>query len=118
MERRGSGRRALGRAAGVVGFSCIVDANGTLATQGRVGDPVPFEDALRAVTGRGETLVAVMHSEIDDTGPGLECARRVCEAPLGAWPNCGTIEPPNWQFENVATPGRSRTSRRDGSRTA
>ena len=86
------------------GFSCVADKGGALMTQGTVGEPVPFEDALRAVTGRGETLVAVMHSEIDDTEPGLECARRVCEAPLGAWPNCGTIEPPNWQFENVATP--------------
>ena len=86
------------------GFSCVVDESGALATQGSVGEPVPFEDALRAVTGRGETLVAVMHSEIADTGPGLECARRVCEAPLGAWPNCGTIEPPDWQFEDVATP--------------
>ena len=86
------------------GFSCEVDEGGTLTTQGKVGESVPFEDALRAVTGRGETLVAVMHSEIDDTGPGLECARRVCEAPLGAWPNCGTIQPPNWQFEDVATP--------------
>ena len=86
------------------GFSCAVDESGAVTTQGDVFEALPFEDALRAVTGRGEALVAVMHSEIDDTGPGLECARRVCEAPLGAWPNCGTIEPPNWQFENVATP--------------
>ena len=86
------------------GFSCAVDEDGGLVTQGTVGEPMPFEDALRAVTGRGETLVAVMHSEIDDTGPGLDCARRVCEAPLGAWPNCGTIEPPDWQFVGVATP--------------
>ena len=86
------------------GFSCVADDGGALMAQGKVGEPVPFEDALRAVTGRGETLVAVMHSEIDDTGPGLECARRVCEAPLGAWPNCGTIEPPDWQFTNVAIP--------------
>ena len=86
------------------GFSCAVDEGGTVMTQGTVGEPVPFEDALRAVTGRGETLVAVMHSEIGDTGPGLECARRVCEAPRGAWPNCGTIKPPDWQFTDVATP--------------
>ena len=86
------------------GFSCAVDERGALMTQGTVGEPMPFEDALRAVTGRGEALVAVMHCEIDDTGPGLDCARRVCEAPLGAWPNCGTIEPPDWQFVGVATP--------------
>ena len=86
------------------GFSCAVNESGTVMTQGTVGEPVSLEDALRAVTGRGETLVAVMHSEIGDTGPGLECARRVCEAPRGAWPNCGTIVPPDWQFTDVATP--------------
>ena len=86
------------------GFSCAVDESGALMTQGKVGEPVPFEDALRAVAGRGETLVAVMHSEIEDTGPGLACARRTCEAPLGAWPNSGTIEPPNWQFTDVVAP--------------
>ena len=86
------------------GFSCAVDNGGTVMTQGTVGEPMPFEDVLRAVAGRGETLVAVMHSEIGDTGPGLECARRVCEAPRGAWPNCGTIVPPDWQFTDVATP--------------
>ena len=85
------------------GFSCVTDESGTLTTQGTVGEPMPLAEVLGAVTGRGESLVAIMHSEIDHTGPGLECARRVCEAPLGAWPNCGTIEPPNWQFENVAT---------------
>ena len=86
------------------GFSCAVNDSGTLMTQGRVGDPVPFEDALRAVTGRGEALVAVMHSEIADTTPGLQCAARVCEAPLGAWPNSGTIEPPHQRFDDVVTP--------------
>ena len=87
------------------GFSCVVDEGGALMTQGAVGEPVPFEDALRAVSGRGEMLVGIMHSEIEDTGPGLECACRVCEAPLGAWPNSGTIDPPNWQFDDAVTPG-------------
>ena len=86
------------------GFSCAVDESGALMTQGTVGDTVPFEDALRAVTGRGEALVAVMHSEIADTTTGLRCAARVCEAPLGAWPNSGTIEPPDWQFDDAVTP--------------
>ena len=86
------------------GFSCAVDDTGTVMTQSMDGEPMPFEDALRAVTGRGETLVGVMHSEIDDTGPGLECARQVCEAPLGAWPNSGHFEPPHWQFDDVASP--------------
>ena len=86
------------------GFSCAVDASGALMTQGRVGDVVPFEDALRAVAGRGETLVAVMHSEIADTTAGLRCAARMCEAPLGAWPNSGSFEPPHWRFDDVMTP--------------
>lgn len=86
------------------GFSCDVGENGALMTRDAVGAPMPFEDALSAVAGRGEMLVGVMHSEIEDTESGLECARRVCEAPLGAWPNSGTIEPPDWQFDDVVTP--------------
>ena len=86
------------------GFSCAVDAAGALVTEGSVAGPIPFEDVLCAVTGRGEALVGVMHSEIEDTDPGLECARRVCEVPLGAWPNSGHFEPPHWQFHDVATP--------------
>ena len=87
------------------GFSCVVDERGALVTQGSVAGPMPLEDVLRAVAGRGEALVAIMHSEIEDTGPGLECVRRVCEAPLGAWPNSGHFEPPRWQFRDVVAPG-------------
>ena len=86
------------------GFSCAVDDAGTVMTQGMGREPMPFEDALRAVAGRGEMLVGVMHSEIEDTDPGLECARAVCRAPLGAWPNSGHFEPPHWQFEGVISP--------------
>ena len=86
------------------GFSCVVDSDGALVTEGAVAGPMPFEGVLRAVAGRGEALVGIMHSEPGDTGPGLECARRVCEAPLGAWPNCGYIEPPHWQFHDVVAP--------------
>ena len=35
------------------GFSCVVDESGTVMTQGTVGEPVPLDDALRAVAGRG-----------------------------------------------------------------
>ena len=86
------------------GFSCVTGDDGSLTTQGTVGEPTRFVDALRAVTGRGELLVGVMHSEIEDTDAGLECARRVCGAPLGAWPNSGSFEPPHWQFDGVISP--------------
>ena len=87
------------------GFSCVVDEGGAPVTPGSVAGPTPLEDVLRAVAGRGEALVAIMHSKIEDTGPGLECARRLCEAPLGAWPNSGRFEPPHWQFQDVVAPG-------------
>ena len=87
------------------GFSCVVDEGGALVTPGSVAGPTLLEDVLRAVAGRGEALVAIMHSELEDTGPGLECARRLCEAPLGAWPNGGHFEPPHWQFQDVVAPG-------------
>ncbi len=75
-----------------------------LVTDGQVTDSMPFDAVLEAVTGLGEELAGVMHSEIADTYPGLDALRRVSSLPLGAWPNSGHFEPPNWQFDEVIAP--------------
>jgi len=86
------------------GFSCVKRPGGALVTDGQVTDSRPFDDVLKAVTGLGEELVGIMHSEIVDTYPGLDALRRVSSLPLGAWPNSGHFEPPNWQFDEVIAP--------------
>jgi S-methylmethionine-dependent homocysteine/selenocysteine methylase len=86
------------------GFSCVLNANGRLVTDGNVTDPMPFDDVLAAVTGLGEELVGIMHSEITATYAGLDAVRHVSALPLGAWPNSGRFEPPYWQFEDIIAP--------------
>jgi S-methylmethionine-dependent homocysteine/selenocysteine methylase len=86
------------------GFSCVRSPSGELVTDGHVTGVMPLVDMLEAVSGLGEELVAIMHSEIADTGPALDLLRRASSLPLGAWPNSGDFEPPNWRFENVASP--------------
>lgn len=86
------------------GFSCEKNTEGELVTDGHVSDPMPFEEVLEKVTGLGEALVGIMHSEIADTYPGLDAARHVSALPLGAWPNSGRFKPPYWQFEDIIDP--------------
>ncbi|HSS65134.1 MAG TPA: homocysteine S-methyltransferase family protein [Gammaproteobacteria bacterium] len=86
------------------GFSCVRGANGDLVTDGHVTGVMPLADVLEGVTGLGEELVAIMHSEIADTGPALDLLRRASPLPLGAWPNSGNFEPPNWHFDDVISP--------------
>jgi methionine synthase I (cobalamin-dependent) len=82
----------------------VLNANGRLVTDGNVTDPMPFDDVLAAVTGLGEELVGIMHSEIAATYAGLDAVRHVSALPLGAWPNSGRFEPPYWQFEDIIAP--------------
>lgn len=86
------------------GFSCVRSPNDELVTDGHVSGVMPLVEMLDAVTGFGEELVAIMHSEIADTGPALEALRRASRLPLGAWPNSGDFEPPNWRFDTVISP--------------
>jgi len=86
------------------GFSCVRDRNNELVTDGHVTGVMPLVDVLEAVTGLGEELVAIMHSEITDTGPALDLLRRASALPLGAWPNSGDFEPPNWRFDKAISP--------------
>jgi S-methylmethionine-dependent homocysteine/selenocysteine methylase len=86
------------------GFSCVRGRNGELVTDGHVQGVMPFVDVLESVTGLGEELVGIMHSEIEDTTPALDALRCVSPLPLGAWPNSGYFEPPNWHFDHVISP--------------
>jgi homocysteine S-methyltransferase len=53
---------------------------------------------------RGGSVLAVMHSEIGDTGPAIEVAKRHWPGPLAAYPESGYFEMPNWRFVDVIAP--------------
>ncbi|MEX2648498.1 MAG: homocysteine S-methyltransferase family protein [Alphaproteobacteria bacterium] len=67
----------------------------------------PFEPHLDALieraAGRAQA-VTVMHSLVDDTGPGLDAVKARWKGPLGAYPESGTFTMPNWHFVDVISP--------------
>jgi S-methylmethionine-dependent homocysteine/selenocysteine methylase len=52
----------------------------------------------------GGSLLAVMHSEVTDTGPAIEVAKRYWKGPFAAYPESGYFIMPNWQFVDVIAP--------------
>ena len=49
----------------------------------------------------GPDLMAVMHSSPDDTGPALDVVRSRADVRLGAYPESGYFEMPNWRFVEI-----------------
>lgn len=87
-----------------VGFSCRQAADGTVCMFGGIREDLPFEDVIGPVMARGGSLLAVMHSEVKDTGPAIEVAKRHWKGPLAAYPESGYFKMPNWQFVDVIAP--------------
>src|SRR5262245_60819801 len=87
-----------------VGFSCRRDADGTVRMFSGVRDDLAFKDVIAPVMARGGSLLAVMHSEVGDTGPAIEVAKHHWKGPLGAYPESGYFIMPSWQFVDVISP--------------
>ena len=85
-----------------VGISVTRDSDGRLAGHGR--PPRDLELLLERLTALGGGLYTVMHSEVNDTGPGLEALRRHWAGPTGAYPNSGYFRMPHWQFVDIIAP--------------
>jgi len=87
-----------------VGFSCRRAADGTVRMFSGIQEDLRFEEVIAPVMARGGSLLAVMHSEVGDTGPALEVAKRRWQGPLAAYPESGYFTMPNWQFVDVIAP--------------
>ena len=87
-----------------VGFSCRRAADGTVRMFSGVRDDLAFADVIAPVMARGGALLAVMHSEVGDTGPAIEVAKRHWTGPLAAYPESGHFVMPSWQFVDVMSP--------------
>ena len=86
------------------GFSCAHMHGADLVMSAGVGHPLPLREVLKAVLGRGESLVALMHSDVDITTSGIAAILESWHGPVAAYPNSGRFEPPNWQFVDVVSP--------------
>ncbi|MBT5434784.1 MAG: homocysteine S-methyltransferase family protein [Alphaproteobacteria bacterium] len=64
-----------------------------------------FDDILDALIPIGPDVVSVMHSDMDVTTKALEVVKQRWSGPLGAYPESGYFEMPNWRFVDVIAPG-------------
>ncbi len=68
-----------------VGLSVVRDRDGLyLGIQGRHGGE-SLQDAMEAIRGRDIAAVFIMHTPVEDTGPGLEIVREHWQGTLGAY---------------------------------
>jgi S-methylmethionine-dependent homocysteine/selenocysteine methylase len=87
-----------------VGFSCSQRADGSLILYPGINGTVTLEEALGPVMQQGGSLVAVMHSEVNDTGPALMTLLEHWQGPVGAYPHSGSFAMPHWQFVDIISP--------------
>lgn len=88
-----------------VGFSCERAKDGGIYMAPAIHDEVHLAKGVAAVMAEGGSLAAVMHSDVDITGPALEIVQSIWTGPTGAYPESGYFEKPNWQFVDIIAPG-------------
>ena len=86
-----------------VGYSCRTSVGGDVLLLNRRRDE-DFAEALDQLSALGGSLVAVMHTEIDDTVPALNVVGDRWKGPLGSFPHSGGFVMPNWQFKDIMSP--------------
>lgn len=60
-----------------------------------------LEAIVDALAPLGPDLVAIMHSSPNDTGPALDVVRSRTDIRLGAYPESGFFEMPDWRFVDI-----------------
>ena len=60
-----------------------------------------LESVVEALAPLGPDLIAIMHSSPDDTGPALDVVRSRTDVRLGAYPESGYFEMPDWRFVEI-----------------
>lgn len=98
----------------MIGVTCAWSSDGSeVVTRGHdmglLPAPMALNDALpellAGVDAHAERIVlAIMHCDLDVTGPALDIAAAHWPGYLAAYPNSGDIIPPNWQFDTVCQP--------------
>ena len=64
----------------------------------------PFDGAVRKIMAAGGTALLVMHSDLKATSPALQVCKDNYDGTLGAYPNAGYWQRPNWTFVDQVTP--------------
>lgn len=84
-----------------VGFSCQKGEDGT---QRLLHGGAPLEAGVKMAEQLGGSVITIMHSLIEDTGPALEVVKANWKGPVGAYAHMGTFTMPNWHWVNLLSP--------------
>jgi methionine synthase I (cobalamin-dependent) len=89
-----------------IGFSSRVDEDGRIMVPSEyvIDRDLTFVEVFDSVMALGGSLVAVMHSEVDETLPALAQVKERWHGPLGAYPHSGWWARPDWRFDKVISP--------------
>ncbi len=94
-----------------VGFSVRVTDDGRVMmlygeseAEGSTDGEIPFADFAPGVLACGGAVAGIMHSDVEETEPGLNALEAVWDGPLLAYPHSGDWNPPNWGFDTVIGP--------------
>lgn len=82
-----------------VGISVEADKQGRLTGFGR--KDYAFEDLVGPLMGTGGKVLCIMHSSPNDTTKAIPIAQAKWKGPLGAYPESGYFEMPEWKFVDI-----------------
>ena len=82
-----------------VGIAVERGADGELVGSSR--PDCSLEAIVDAIAPLGPDLIAIMHSSPNDTGPALDVVRSRTDVRLGAYPESGFFEMPDWRFVDI-----------------
>ncbi|MDP6452695.1 MAG: homocysteine S-methyltransferase family protein [SAR202 cluster bacterium] len=89
-----------------VGYTCWMD-DADLVRIGQhhgYGDGPTFEEALQTILPKGGSLMAVMHTDVEQTSSALKALQRSWNGPLGAYAHSSDMDRPDWQFDDIISP--------------
>lgn len=61
----------------------------------------PLSELARGLMDTGAHAALVMHNDLSTTGDSLELIKSVWSGPIGAYPEAGRFEMPNWVFKDI-----------------
>ncbi len=84
-----------------VGLTIERDDNGALVGWSR--PDCGIDEVVQALAATGPELIAVMHSELEDTTAAIDVVRSHFAGPLGAYPESGYFARPDWVFVDTVS---------------
>ncbi len=87
-----------------VGYSCGIDGSGTVKMVPRLGGEYRLEDVVKQVRVPDDAVIAIMHTQVEDTSAALDILMAEWHGRVAAYPHSGHFQMPHWQFQAVMTP--------------